>query len=267
MSIILSTSNYPYDNWAKTYPDHIVKLSSLNVHSSWKLFINNEMESEYFKKIEKFLSYCLRVTNGKIEIFPYPKLVFNAFRLTPINKIKVVILGQDPYINSECVDDNEIPQAMGLSFSVPIGITIPPSLKNIYQNLLKYGHITRIPDHGNLAFWAYQGCLMLNSMLTVQHKCSGSHKKHWPEFTDNIIKHISDTCDHVVFVLWGGYAYEKKHLIDSNKHKFVISSHPSPLSVNNSLAGYPAFVNQDHFKIINDYLKQYNKTPIIWQIA
>ena len=206
------------------------------------------------------------MTDGKIKIYPYPNLLFNAFILTPLSNVKVVILGQDPYHCNEIHHDKIIPQAMGLSFSVPKGMKIPSSLQNIYKNLLKYKHIEIKPNHGNLSFWAYQGCLMLNTSLTVQHSYPNSHSKYWLPFTDKIIKYISNKLNNIVFVLWGNPALNKLNLIDQNKHKIIISSHPSGLSYNKKLKNYDSFENTDHFGEINKYLKEKNKKQIIWQV-
>lgn len=257
----LSVNNYDFKDWKTTFSDHKVKFSISKVHESWRDLFEIEMKKKYFKEIEKFLSDRICTVN----IFPYPDLVFNTFHAIPLKSIKVVFIGQDPYIRS-VKTDKIVPEAMGLSFSVPKGIPVPPSLKNIYKNLYDNHLITKIPNHGNLSFWMYQGCLMLNSVLTVDEGCSNSHKSIWTKFTDSVIKYISNKCDNIVFVLWGFSAYQKRDLINENKHKLIISSHPSPLSVNNTMLTYPAFKDQDHFGMINKYLKSKGKTPIIWQL-
>ena len=164
------------------------------------------------------------------------------------------------------IDNKKIPEAMGLSFSVPKKVPIPSSLQNIYKNGVKYNRFYKYPNHGNLEFWAYQGVFMLNTALTVQEGCKLSHAKSWEKFSDLVIKYISEKCQNVVFVLWGSYALSKKELIDNLKHKFVISSHPSGLSCNKKLGQYSEFNNLDQFGSVNKYLKIFGKKEIIWQI-
>lgn len=264
----LNIKNYTIKSWAEEYPQYNVQLNNLKIHPSWNEFLEDKTVQEYLKKVEDYLSYCLKLTEGKVKIYPYPELVFNTLNVTPLDDVKVVILGQDPYYNSFEINNQIIPQAMGLSFSVPIGIDIPPSLVNIYKNLSKFGHFLKTPKHGNLSFWAYQGCLLLNTTLTVQDKCPNGHEKKWSELTDKLIKHISDNTKNVVFVLWGAPALKKLEagLIDKTKHKVIISSHPSPLSCRSKLRQYGSFEETDHFGEINKYLQEHGKEPIIWQL-
>jgi len=262
----LNTTTYPYGTWAEKYPDYNVTLKTLPVNASWSEFLEQEYEKEYFKDTEEFLSHCLKHTKGKINIYPYPDLVFNALNTTPLDEVKVVILGQDPYFNNETHNNKAIPQAMGLSFSVPTGMDIPSSLKNIYKNMIANKQLTTPPTHGNLSSWASQGCLLLNTALTVQHGYPDSHKKHWTSFTNSLIKYISDKCENVIFVLWGGSSLSKLGLIDDKKHKILISSHPSGLSYDKPLRTYKSFKESNHFKEINDYLKEKGKTEILWKL-
>lgn len=266
MTSLLSADDYDFESWGETFPEHKVSFDDISHHSSWDKFFENEDNKEHIVKIEKALSNMLKKTNGEIKIFPYPDLVFNALSL-PIKKVKVVILGQDPYFNCRDIKKVCVPEAMGLSFSVPVGIPIPSSLQNIYKNQQKFGNIKEIPKHGNLTSWVKQGCLMLNTSLTVQHKVPNSHAKYWLPLTDNLIKYISHELDHVVFVLWGAPALNKLNLIDTKKHATIISSHPSGLSCNNSLKQYGSFVSVDHFGEINAALKKFKKKPIDWQIV
>ena len=258
---LLRTQNYPHKSWAEKYDqNNKIKLSELHVNSSWEELFDQEQNKEYWDRIENILTKCL-----KVNVYPYPDLVFNAFNATSLDDIKVVILGQDPYHKNEMYKGKIIPQAMGLSFSIPVNVPIPSSLKNIYKNQKKFGHITtENQGHGNLIGWAYQGCMMLNTSLTVQHGHPYSHVKFWEPFTDEVIKFISDKCNNVMFVLWGAPALKKLHLIDHNKHKTSISSHPSGLSCNNRLRQYDSFMNTDHFGTINKYLKKHGKTEIVW---
>ncbi len=264
--LVINTKKYPYKTWKEKYPDYVVSLKDLPIHYSWDNFFKSEYKQSYFKKIEDNLSYGLKQTDGNIKIYPYPDLVFKAFEITPLDKVKVIVVGQDPYPNSAFYNQKLIPQAMGLSFSVPYGIPIPSSLNNIYKNLIKYDHIIDRPVHGNLELWSYQGCFMLNTSLTVQHGCKNSHTKYWTPLTDKLIKYISDNLENIIFVLWGAAALGKIKLINCKKHKVIKSSHPSGFSYNRPLRNYSSFINQDHFGIINKYLKKHNKQEIIWEV-
>jgi uracil-DNA glycosylase len=274
--ILLNTENYPFKTWSEEYKNnsgYSIDLKCLFISDSWTDFFKKEFKTNDWLLLEKYITHALSVSKGEVKIYPYPALIFSAFNATPLDKVKVVILGQDPYFKNE-EHTKLIPQAMGLSFSVPIGIKIPSSLINIYKNLHKFGHISKIPNHGNLSFWAYQGCLMLNASLTVQHGHKNSHAKYWANITNSIIKHVSDTCQNIVFVLWGKFALKKLEdgLIDEKIHKVLISSHPSGLSNNKSMKSYirnetyKSFSSADHFREINKYLKKCNKDEIIWEI-
>ena len=270
---MLSLKNYPYKTWSEKYKiktktknenGYIVDIQSLEINESWKSFFDSVKDKPYYKKIEEFLTMCLNKTEGKIKIYPYPDLVFNVFNSVPLDNIKVVILGQDPYHQSVEKDDKIIPQAMGLSFSVPVGVKTPSSLVNIYKNALKFNIIKKIPSHGNLTSWVNQGVFLLNTSLTVQHGYPNSHAKKWTPFTDDLIKYISDNTEKLVFVLWGKPALQKLNLIDDKKHKILISSHPSGLSCHKGLGDYDAFMDKNHFGEINEYLKENNKEEIKW---
>jgi uracil-DNA glycosylase len=225
-----------------------MKATDVTIEESWKEALAHEFDKPYFDKIKSFLVAEMKV--GKI-IYPHGKLIFNAYNLCPLQKIKVVILGQDPYHNTG--------EAMGLSFSVPKGIKIPPSLMNIYKEL-QVDCKTTLPNHGDLTTWGNQGVFLLNAMLTVEKNKPLSHKNiGWQEFTDATISIISDKCDHVVFLLWGNFAKSKADLIDAKKHLILTSAHPSPL------AG-KAFFNNNHFSKANEFLKSYGHNPINWQI-
>lgn len=252
-------------NWESKYSDHIVDFKKIHVDESWNILFDKLMNDDEMKKLEKSLSKIiekiLELKNEKINIYPCPDDIFNAFNLTNYNNVKVCILGQDPYIGHE----NNIPQAMGLSFSVPDGFKLPSSLINIYKNMMKYNVINEMPKKGNLSKWAQQGCLMLNSSLTVQQGISNSHAKYWKWFTDYIIEYISDNMENIIFVLWGKNAIDKLSLINkNNNHKFIISSHPSGLSCNKNVGAYPAFNDMDHFNTINAYLCENKKNIIDW---
>jgi uracil-DNA glycosylase len=184
-------------------------------------------------------------------IYPEQKDIFNAFNATSFGKTNVVIIGQDPYHNPD--------QAHGLCFSVPDNITPPPSLKNIYKEILFDCGIEKDVTNGDLTNWAEQGVLLLNSVLTVEKNIPGSHaKKGWEEFTSEVIKKISEGRNHVVFFLWGNYAKQKGAAIDRSRHLVLESPHPSPFSA------YTGFFGSRHFSQTNDYLKRHGKTSIQW---
>jgi len=259
MTLFLSQKNLASQTtWLEKFPKSEVDLKQIKYHKSWKGLFNNLFADERMKRTHEVLSKAVEGTN-EVPMYPPPELLFNTFCLTPFEKTKVVILGQDPYFNTD--------EAMGLSFSVPNDKTIPSSLQNIYRNLQKNDHIKFAPKSGNLEFWALQGCLLLNTSLTVLHGDSNKncHQNVWRWFTDKIIKYISDNKDNVIFVLWGGNALEKMNLIDLDKHEVIISSHPSGLSASNPLKSHPAFNAFDHFGKINSILKKWNMDGIVWQ--
>jgi len=224
------------------------KEKKIQIEDSWYAMLESEFEKPYFKGIKDFLK--AELSNGK-QIYPPGPLMFNAFNSTPFDDVKVVILGQDPYHGNG--------QAMGLSFSVPKGIRVPASLKNVYKELaLDVGF--QIPDHGDLSAWAAQGVFLLNAMLSVEKSKAGSHKSiGWQEFTDCVIKKLSDEREGLVFMLWGNFAKGKSELIDSAKHTILQAAHPSPLARN-------AFSGSKHFSKANEALVAQGKTPIQWQI-
>lgn len=263
----ITTESYDIPSWTQQYPDNSVNLFNLFINPSYEKFYNSKKFKKEITKINKYLSFCLNKTNGQVQIFPYPNLVFASLNSVPLNKIKVVILGQDPYHDLHNKPPNlKFPQAMGLSFSVPKGVPIPSSLQNIYKNLIKFNHIDELPKHGNLSFWAYQGVLLLNTILTVQKGCPNGHKDKWENLTDSLIKFISDNTKNTVFMLWGKNALDKINLIDQKKHLVTASSHPSGFSYNNKLGTHNAFANEDHFGKANKYLKKNNKDEIFYKI-
>ncbi len=188
-----------------------------------------------------------------VVVFPPENLVFNAFRLTPFDKLKVVIVGQDPY--------HEPRQAMGLSFSVPPGIRVPPSLENIYKELSTDIRDFVIPSHGCLTSWALQGVLLLNAVLTVQAGAAFSHRNQgWEEFTDQVIAAIDAQAFGIVFMLWGSAARNKGRAVDRSRHLVLEAPHPSPLSA------YRGFFGCRHFSKANAYLQSVGKEPVNWQL-
>ncbi|VBB18377.1 uracil-DNA glycosylase-like [Yasminevirus sp. GU-2018] len=250
------------DGW-DTYYDNGKDLKDMQYHLSWHVMFAHLFKHPKFEKINNALKELVR-KNRKIKLYPLPSHITSAFQLTRASDLKVVFIGQDPYFNHEIYGDTYVPQAMGLSFSVPTGVKIPSSLNNIYDNMIKYGHLKQTPKSGNLWFWAAQGCLMLNAALTVIDDTKEAHLKMWEWFTDYVIQYISQHMEGVIFVLWGGYAYKKISMIDLDRHHTIISSHPSGLSAHKPLQNYPAFVNEDHFGKINQILEKAGKTKIIW---
>ncbi len=234
--------------WSK-----FTNIKDMPIDESWDELFSSLFSDKRFKIIEEKLKECIE--KAPELLYPKPKNIFKTFCMTPFDNVKVVIIGQDPYFNHYLYKDRICPEAYGLSFSVPFGIKTPSSLENIYKNLLNFGHIKDIPNHGCLDYWAYQGCLMLNSALTVIDKQKNCHQTEWKWFTDNIIRYISEKKQGVVFVLWGGEAYKKIDLLDLDKHEVVISSHPSGLSAHQSFKSYSSFNDQDHFTLINSYLQ------------
>ena len=221
-------------------------MKKLEIEESWYSLLEDEFNKDYFNKIRSFIKEEYKNKT----IFPPAKLIFNAFNLTPLNKIKVIIIGQDPYHGKG--------QAHGLSFSVPEDIKIPPSLLNIYKEL-KEDINKEIPKHGFLEAWANQGVLLLNSVLTVQSGKANSHKNiGWERFTESVIERVSIKKDKLVFLLWGNYAQKKETFIDSNKHLILKSVHPSPLSA------YNGFFGSKHFSKTNNFLKKNNIKEILW---
>ena len=219
----------------------------IHIEASWKQYLKSEFEKPYFAKLTENVRNEYK--NGLC--FPPAKLVFNAFNLCPFNKVKVVILGQDPY--------HELGQAMGLSFSVPDGVILPPSLQNIYKEI--HSDLGKpIPTSGDLTRWAKQGVLLLNATLTVRAHEANSHQAlGWQNFTDAAIETINTHREHIVFMLWGGFARSKKRLIDTNRHCIIESVHPSPLSANRG-----GWFGQHQFSRCNAYLKQYGLGEIDW---
>ncbi|MBA42672.1 MAG: uracil-DNA glycosylase [Magnetococcales bacterium] len=250
----LSLSKYPYKNWNEYFKSNISFLN-LKVHKTWRIFFNKFLQDERIIILEEKLNDYIKKNKDKM-IYPYPELVFNAFNLTPLNKVKVVILGQDPYHGFNTYQNKKIPEAMGLSFSTPNEVKIPSSLKNVFKNLLKFNHIESIPKHGNLTKWAKQGVLLINTAYTVHCKKANSHSWYWKNFSEQLIKFISDNTENTIFVLWGRPAYSKIKLIDTKKHFTTISSHPSGLSCNKPMGSYKPFMEVDHFGFINSKLDE-----------
>ncbi len=220
---------------------------NVKIEASWKARLNQEFEKPYFSNLVSFV----KEEYANHTVYPPGKLIFNAFEQCPFDNTKVVILGQDPYHGAR--------QAMGLSFSVNDGIAQPPSLINIFRELHDDLGVA-VPVSGNLERWATQGVLLLNATLTVRANTAGSHqKKGWEQFTDAVIKCISDEKEGVVFMLWGKYAQDKGAVIDAKKHLVLKAKHPSPMSANQG-----GWFGNKHFSQANAYLVQQGKSPIAW---
>ncbi|KTF10609.1 uracil-DNA glycosylase [Pseudoalteromonas sp. 10-33] len=219
--------------------------------SDWDTFLHNELQQPYMQKTLNAVEN--RRAQG-VAVYPPESLVFNAFNVTPLNDIRVVILGQDPYHGEG--------QAHGLCFSVlPEVKKLPPSLKNMYKELATDIEGFVIPEHGYLQTWAEQGVFLLNTVLTVEQGQAHSHKHlGWEQFTDNVIAHINANCDGVVFILWGAHAQKKGKGIDSTRHSILSGPHPSPLSA------HRGFFGCKHFSRTNELLLAQGKKPINWQV-
>ena len=219
----------------------------VRIEESWRRVLQPEFDKPYFELLTSFVRQAYKET----QCFPPAKLIFNAFDSCPFDKVRVVIIGQDPY--------HDVGQAQGLCFSVPDGIAVPPSLQNIYKELQSDLGITP-PMSGNLQRWAEQGVLLLNATLTVEAHRPGSHQnKGWEELTDAAIAALNSQREHLVFMLWGAYAKRKGQVIDTRKHLVLTAPHPSPLSA------YQGFFGCKHFSKANDYLVRNGLPPINWQ--
>lgn len=219
---------------------------NVQIEESWKEALMPEFSKDYFIRLTDFV----RKEYHETTVYPPGKLIFNAFNLCPFDKVKVVIIGQDPYHGPG--------QAHGLCFSVNDGIQPPPSLVNIFKEI-NSDLGKPIPQSGNLTRWAEQGVLLLNATLTVRAHQAGSHQRRgWEEFTDAVIRKLAEEKSNLVFILWGSYAHKKGAFIDRNKHLVLKSVHPSPLSA------YNGFFGNHHFSLANDYLVKNGKTAIDW---
>lgn len=223
--------------------------SNVKIEESWKEVLSGEFEQPYFQSLASYLRKAK--ADGKTIYPPGPK-IFNAFNKTPFEDVKVVILGQDPYHNPG--------EAMGLCFSVPEGVRVPPSLKRIFKEINNDLGVP-VPDHGDLTKWAEEGVFLLNAMLTVEKNKPGAHRNiGWQDFTNAVIQKLSNQRENLVFMLWGNFAKQKKSLIDTSKHLVLESVHPSPLAGD-------AFFGNNHFSKANEYLKENGKEPVDWRLG
>jgi uracil-DNA glycosylase len=219
----------------------------VKIEPSWKKVLSTEFDKAYFKELSDFV----RAEYTTNKVYPPPKFVFRAFELTPFDKVKVVILGQDPYHGAG--------QANGLCFAVNSGVRLPPSVQNIYKEIKSDLGKPSQYQSGDLEEWARQGVLLLNATLTVRAKTPGSHqKKGWEQFTDAVVKTLSDQKENLVFILWGAYAQKKGQVIDSTRHLVINSPHPSPFSA------HTGFFGSRPFSKCNDYLALTGQESIIW---
>ena len=226
------------------------KLEKVQLDASWKYALSDFLLGE---KMDALKAFLLEEKQANKVIYPPSGLIFNALNTTPLEQVKVGILGQDPYQGPN--------QAHGLSFSVQRGVALPPSLRNIFHELHTDLGLD-IPKHGDLTRWAEQGVLLLNSVLTVEAAQPTSHQKRgWEEFTDHVIDVLNEQREHIVFILWGAYAQRKGQRIDPNKHLILKAAHPSPLAANRG-----GFFGCKVFSKTNNYLKQHGIEPIDWQL-
>lgn len=222
-------------------------MREVRIESGWKQHLRGEFAKSYFRELAEFV----RSEYRQYRCYPPAGLVFNAFNLCPFSQVRVVIIGQDPY--------HEPGQAQGLSFSVNDGVPFPPSLRNIFTEI-RQDVGTPIPPSGDLTRWARQGVLLLNATLTVREHAAGSHQRRgWETFTDAAIMALNAYREHLVFMLWGGYAGGKAALIDPSRHLVLRSAHPSPLSANRG-----GWFGNHHFSRCNEYLRQHGQAPIVW---
>lgn len=232
-----------------------------NVKPDWQKIWEKIFRSKEGTETINFLRVKLEKHGNNFYFLPKAESILNAFKYFDLNETKLVLLGQDPYINTEIVSGEEISQAMGLSFSVPDNIKVPPSLRNIFKEIKNCYPNFNIPNHGNLTRWVEEEkILLLNSALSVKKGISNSHQKKWEKLTDKIIEHISDQCIGVIFLLLGNNAKNKSKLIDEEKHYIINGVHPSPLSANRGFFGSKIFLN------INNLLIKNNKKEINWKI-
>lgn len=249
LSYLAATENFKYIVSLFSSETQATPPVNVQIDASWKDLLQDEFQKPYFTAIRDFL---LREKKDGKTIYPPGPLIFNAFNKTPLDKVRVVILGQDPYHNPG--------EAMGLCFSVPQNIAIPASLKNIYKEIQRDLGIP-VPSHGDLSYWSAQGVLLLNAILTVERGRAGSHRNiGWQLFTDSVIQKLSMHKENLIFLLWGNFAKTKKVLIDQMKHHVLEAVHPSPLAGN-------GFMGCGHFSKTNALLSSQGLKSIDWRIS
>lgn len=246
---LLNTKNKAYQQQSIVITISLMNKKKQPLPPSWMQHLGQEFDKDYMHHLKSFLQAQL---NQKKTIYPRGSDIFCAFNLTPLDQVKVVIIGQDPYHGPN--------QAHGLCFSVKPGVKVPPSLQNIYKELKSDLNI-ETPNHGFLESWAKNGVLMLNNILTVERAKAASHQgKGWEIFTDKVVDILNNQCQNLVFLLWGSHAQKKAATVDRTKHLILECTHPSPFSA------HRGFLGSKHFSKTNDYLKEHNIAPIDWSL-
>jgi uracil-DNA glycosylase len=283
--VFVKAAKYDYKSWDKAFPDKKVLLRSLLINKDWDDFVDtiDNYKETILKGIEKKLGEYMMQPKT---IVPRAELVFSAFNICSPSDINVVIIGQDPYPGAEKFGTATvpIPEATGLAFSGPVGLPIPKSCMNIFKNLIKYGHMTSNPPDGSLGLWAMQGVFMINAALTNFYTEKNAHTTLWTKFTEKLIAYLNAECKNIVFMVWGGSAHKLCRGLNEDDHCILTSSHPSPLSVTNTMTGglyvtkkkqlggpnakkeYPSFESTDHFGKANAYLRSVGKSGIVWDL-
>ena len=267
---IVSKENYHFLTWKEQFPKSC-DIRSLMTNDKWDKWIKILEKEGIIDKLNKFLESQKKLVivgsrtgacDARRSIVPPPALTFFANNIIGPEDIKVVIIGQDPYPKIV----NDVCEAQGLSFSVPYGLDVPSSLRNIYLNLQKFQHMKKIPDHGCLTPWLIQGVFMINAAFTTIEGEKNAHQKQWMDFSIELLKYINTHCSNIVFLVWGAFAHGviKEAGIDADKHLISISSHPSGLSCNKNYGSYPAFIRNDCFGDANKYLKDHGKMEVLW---
>lgn len=276
--IFANVSTYNFKSWKECFPTNKIKLRSLIFNPKWNHFFDIIENKPYFKRMEEILSDIL--VKNKQTMVPHAELVFNSFNILSPFQIKAVFIGQDPYTDIKKINKMDIPQAMGFSFSVPFGYPKPPSLSNIYSNMIDFNHLKSMPTTGCLSYWIIQGCFMINAALTTFFGVKNAHSTIWKSFTEDLLNYLNNEFEDLIFVVWGKPAHLLCQSIDPKKHRIITSSHPSPMSFTNTFTGtsygtfknprdkkiitYPSFKSVDHFGKINDFLPKGKK--ILWDL-
>ena len=278
--IQIDANHYRFKDWPQCFPDKKVHLRSLIFNPAWDEFMSQAETRPYFAGIEKILSRFM--TEAQHEIVPPAELLFNAFNITSPRQIRVIILGQDPYPGAARVGSVYIHHATGLSFSIPANIPKADSVRNIYNNMLQFKHVKKVPLSGCLSALALQGVFMINTALTTFSGGRGAHRTVWKEFSDHLVSYLANKYEGLVFMAWGRDAHMSCLKIDPNRHCIITSSHPSPLSAHKTFEGmsygnirdererrrvtYPAFNTLDHFGRANERLIMNKQKPILWDL-
>lgn len=278
--IQIDVKQYRFKNWLQCFPDKKVNLRSLIFNPAWDEFLSQVETRPYYKRMETILSRFM--VEAQHEIVPPAELLFNAFNILSPARIRVVLLGQDPYPGAVKVGSVYIHHATGLSFSIPAGIPKAESLKNIYTNLHQFGHVKKAPQSGCMSALALQGCFMINTALTTFSGGRGAHRAVWKEFSNDLISYLANKYSGLVFLAWGRDAHMTCLKVDPNKHCIITSSHPSPMSADRTFEGmsygtvkderdrkrvtYPPFNTIDHFGRVNERLVMNKQDPILWDL-